>query len=95
MAHTKTFKAGEVAYGGLIQVSLNNKIIHVRFLDWNTKKEVVINSFSTKDSRCDIQNFVEENSTYYWACQVVEWLDTKVPDSNAFKMTNYNWLYPK
>lgn len=88
----KTFRAGEVAYGGLIHVSVTNTNIKVRFLDWNTKAEVVSATFSTKDSRNKVLHFVEENATYYWACQVVEWLDKKVPDANAFVMTNTNWL---
>lgn len=92
MSYTKTFKAGEVAYGGLIKVTCSNTTIKVQFLDWNTKKEVVSGTFSTKDSRNKVLHFVEENSTYYWACTVVEWLDKKVPDANAFVMTNYNWL---
>lgn len=88
MAHNKTFRAGEVDYGGLIHVSVTNANIKVRFLEWNTKAEVVSATFSTKDSRSKVLHFVEENATYYWASKVVEWLDTKVPDANAFVMTN-------
>lgn len=93
MAHTKTFKAGEVAYGGLIRVSLNNKTIHVQFLDWNTKVVVIKQEFSTKGSRGKILHFVEENSTYYWGSNVVEWIEKKIQNPNEFIMANDNWLW--
>lgn len=93
MAHNKTFRAGEVAYGGLIHVSLNNTVIWVTFKDWKTKETVVKKDFSTKGSRANILNFVEENATYYWACQVVEWIDKKVLDANAFNMKDESWLW--
>lgn len=92
MAHNKTFRPGEVAYGGLIHVTLNNRVIWVSFLDWNTKEPVVKKDFSTKGSRANIIRFVEENATYYWACKVVEWLDQKVLDANAFNMKDESWI---
>jgi len=84
---TKTFKAGEVAYGGLIKVTIAGEKIRVQFLDWNTKKTIIEKSFSTKDSRSDILFFIEDNSTYYWGCHIVEWLDTKVNDKREFVMS--------
>lgn len=81
----KTFKPGEVAHGGLIRVTTTKTKITVTFLDWNTKEYVTGSTFATENSRGAVEMFVADNATVYWADQVCEWLDTKVPDSKAFR----------
>jgi hypothetical protein len=82
---TKTFKPGECAHGGLIKVTVSNQI-KVAFLDWNTKKPIGIEStFSTAGSRNDIDMFVADHATSYYADQVCEWIDGKVEDKRIFR----------
>ena len=79
---TKTFKPGEVAYGGLIKVTTSANQIKVSFLDWNTKKEINSRTFPMKNSFKDLEWYVDENSTSYWSGVVCDWIKEKHPEFN-------------
>ena len=73
---TKTFKIGEYAVGGIIKVSVNNGLVTIQALDWNTKEIVEQEHF-----KASIQNlgkmlrFLESDLTsYYYADQIMPWI---------------------
>jgi len=90
--HTKTWKIGEVCQGGIITVEINGKVISVIGKEWDfstgsrkssdqsNAKEFTRGTVDTYDTQCEykLMNFIEELATYYWACEIVKWIKTKV-----------------
>tara|TARA_R110000868_G_scaffold203970_1_gene451991 strand:+ start:1776 stop:2051 length:276 start_codon:yes stop_codon:yes gene_type:complete len=91
MKATKQFKIGESAIGGIIQVTLDGNILHVKALDYYTKKELggqYTGSFQVdhRGSKGWIDTYLNELTSSYYAEKVMEWIATKV----EFK-SEFNW----
>lgn len=67
----KTFKIGEEAIGGIVQVNTRPgkfRIFEVKCLDYNTKEQVAwrfVYGFE------ELEDYIEEISTPYWADKIV------------------------
>jgi hypothetical protein len=79
---TKTFKIGEYCVGGIIKVDINKNEVIANILDYNTKKPIAFGKCTvTTDSnngRRNLREFLEDHTTHYYACKVIEWVETKV-----------------
>lgn len=86
---TKTFRVGEVVVGGIIKLLINGDKLEIQFLDYFTKDLVLVEviDINQVDAYSKARNFVEENGTYYYADQVMKWIESKV-DLNSHYM---NW----
>jgi len=94
---TKTFKLGEICRGGVITVEIKGNKIAVIAKDWdfsagsskssnqsNAKEwdrlEVDVND---RSSEGEIDNFLNDLTTSYWADNILTWIKTKI----SFKST--------
>jgi hypothetical protein len=86
MAKSKTFKIGEYAIGGIIQVNITGKVIIVQALDWNTKKEVSKGSaMSDEDNvRHKLTDYLNELTSHYYAEQIFDWIESNVDLKTEF-----------
>ena len=76
----KQFKIGEYAVGGIIAVEITGKVIQIKALDWNSKKEVSTGTTSVDDSDAErkIDNYLNDLTTSYYAGKVLDWIKTKI-----------------
>jgi hypothetical protein len=86
----KTFKIGEYAVGGIIEVkisennaSLRNDIV-IHFLDYYDKSIVMSMGRNNKDTnaRRELVRFLEEGSTPFYADKVMKWIESKIKFAN-------------
>ena len=80
MAATKSFKIGECAIGGIIKVDINGKLIQIKALDWNTKKEVSSGSAMSDDGNTEykLDNYLNDLTTSYYAGKILDWIKSKI-----------------
>jgi len=93
MAHlNRTFKIGEHAKGGIIQVIIKNDIITVIGKDWDyynsvnkcsnksNTKEFTRKEFSatSQNSYKQLYEFIIDLTTSYWTNKILNWIQTKV-----------------
>ena len=78
MKKTKTFKIGEYAVGGIVVANINKSIVEVQFKDWNTKEVITECKIdgSKFNSRNELLDFLNENTSSYYADKIVEWIDS-------------------
>jgi len=75
---TKTFKIGEYAVGGIVVVSVTDKI-RIEARDWDTKKlveekEFIINE-GGRNEKFDVQMYLEcEITSSYYAEKIMEFI---------------------
>jgi len=76
---TKTFRIGEYAMGGIIQVVITGKIIQVFVKDWDTKVVMKTGTTSTEDDDVErkLSDFLNEVTTHYYAEKVMKWIKEK------------------
>ena len=76
----KQFKIGECVVGGIIKVDINGDKVKVKFLDYNSKKEILSREFNARDFgvRNEIDYFITDNGTSYYAGKVVDYIQTIV-----------------
>lgn len=77
---TKQFKIGESAVGGIIKVTTSTTLVSVECLDYITKKEVCGKDFhmnNLKGSTWDLELYLCEKSTSYYADKIVNWVKEK------------------
>ena len=93
---TKTFKIGEYCQGGIITVEITGKVISVIGKEWDFSKGTRRSSdqsgakeftrgtiISTdNDAERQIENFITDLATSYWADQIIKWIKTKVKFNN-------------
>lgn len=77
---TKTWKIGEYAIGGKIKVTIYGKVIMIKVLDYYTDKEVAsgTGTVTDYDIRGKIRKFLEDHTTYYYADQILKWIESKI-----------------
>ena len=75
----KTFKIGEYAVGGIIKVEYlkAKEIIVVEFLDYFTKEIVLSHSFNT-NQLWEMEFFIEDNCTSFWADKITNYVKSKL-----------------
>lgn len=81
----KTFKIGEYAKGGIIKVETKKNIINIRVIDMFSNKEIsskvkVINEYdhiNSTDIERDLNNYLHDITTSYYASKVMKWLAEK------------------
>lgn len=80
MKATKQFKIGEYAIGGIIKVDISGKVLAIKALDWNSKKEVMSGSCVADeyDARWKVFNFLNELTSSYYADKIIQWIESKV-----------------
>ena len=76
---TKTFKIGEYAMGGIIQVQITGKIIQVFVKEWDTKEVLRTGTTSTQDEGVErkLSDFLNDVTTSYYAEKVMKWIKEK------------------
>lgn len=89
---TRTFKIGEYCKGGVITAEVKGKTINVIAKDWDVSagynkgsNQSKAKEFDRETNQADgdntyrnIMNFLEDLTTHYYACQVMEWIESKV-----------------
>jgi hypothetical protein len=77
---TKTFKIGEYAIGGIIQVTISENKIEIGALDWNTKRVIKKELFTCMDSswRLRVSEYLEDLTSYYYAEKILTWIKNKI-----------------
>ena len=90
--HTKTWKLGEVAQGGIITVEITGKLVVVIGKEWDYSKgsnkgsdQSKAKEFTRGTTTADASNayrvtleFLQDLTTSYYADQIMEWIQTKV-----------------
>ena len=76
----RQFKIGEYAVGGIIAVEITGKVIQVKALDYNSKKEVSSGSVMSDERQAQwkLDNYLNDLTTSYYAGKVLDWIKTKV-----------------
>jgi uncharacterized lipoprotein YajG len=76
---TKTFKIGEYAMGGIIQVKVTGKIIQVFVKDYYTNETLRTGTTSTEDEGVErkLSDFLNDVTTSYYADKVMKWIKEK------------------
>jgi hypothetical protein len=89
---TKTFKIGENSCGGVITAETTKTKVTIILKEWDMSqgtrrssdqtnaKEFNRFEVSVKDSEAyrKLQQFLEEDTTYFYACTIMDWIKTKV-----------------
>ena len=93
---TKTFKIGEYCQGGIITVEIKGKVISVIGKEWDFSKGTRRSSDQSNakeftrgtiistdnDAERQIENFITDLATSYWADQIIKLIKTKVKFNN-------------
>lgn len=96
--HTKTFKIGEYARGGVITVEIVGKIIFVIGKDWDFSKgsnkgsdqsgakEFTRGSVVATEENAyrKLSDFLNDLTTSYYADEIIKWIESKVELKPAF-----------
>ena len=77
---TKTFKIGEYAIGGIIQVKVENSRIGIKCIDWDTKKTISHYVFMSNEPTGIIQaeNHLEDLTSHYYADKILTWIKKNI-----------------
>jgi hypothetical protein len=73
---TKTFKIGEYAVGGIIQVRTTSESINIDALDWNSKQKIMGREFQVRAMNLtnEIDNYLNELTSSYYADKVLNYI---------------------
>ena len=84
MSAKKSFKIGEYAVGGIIQVELKGKMLSVKALDYNSKREVQSGSILTDEYNAywKTMNYLNELTTSYYADKIMKFIESKTELNN-------------
>jgi len=95
---TKTWKIGEYCKGGIITIEITGTKIKAIGKDWDHSKgtrrssdqsgakeftNIVVVSIDNC-ARRDLQEFLEDLTTSYYAGQILEWIESKLKFGNSF-----------
>lgn len=77
---TKTFKIGEYAIGGIIQVRITENVIKIDALDWTTKEKIMGREFNAEvlNEDYEVIDYLNELTSSYYADQVLEFIKKNV-----------------
>ena len=84
MSAKKSFKIGECAVGGIIQVELKGKLLSVKALDYNSKREVQSGSILTDEYNAywKTMNYLNELTSSYYADKIMKFIESKTELNN-------------
>ena len=73
---TKTFKIGEYAVGGIIQVRTTSDSINIDALYWNSKQKIMGREFQVRAMNLtnEIDNYLNELTSSYYADKVLNYI---------------------
>ena len=76
----KTFKIGEYAIGGIIQVCTTSDTINIDALDWSTKEKIMGREFRINmyDVEYEIFKYLNELTSSYYADKVTDFIKENV-----------------
>lgn len=76
----KTFKIGEYAIGGIIQVCTTSESINIDALDWTTKEKIMGREFRVNmfDVEYEILKYLNELTSSYYADKVTDFIKENV-----------------
>lgn len=76
----KTFKIGEYAVGGIIQVCTTSDTINIDALDWTTKEKIMGREFrvNMRDVDFEIIHYLNELTSSYYADKVMDFIKENV-----------------
>lgn len=76
---SKTFKIGEYAKGGIINVQITGKVIQINVIDMFTKNSISTGTASTDDRDVErkLDNFLIDITTSYYTGKIMEWIKSK------------------
>ena len=85
----KTFNIGERSYYGRWKIEIKGEAIVVQGIDWETRKVEVERHFTTNDiGNYELENYLTDISTVYWAGEMMKWVKSKAewkePDSMSW-----------
>lgn len=73
---SKQFKIGEYAIGGIIKVTTNLTTITIQALDYNSKNEVMSQTFDLDDSNYwNIKDYLSELTSSYYEDKVMKYIE--------------------
>lgn len=77
---TKTFKIGEYAIGGIIQVRITENVIKIDALDWTTKEKIMGREFNAEvlNEDYEVIDYLNELTSSYYADQILEFIKKNV-----------------
>jgi hypothetical protein len=87
MAQTKkTFRIGEYCKGGILTVEITGKLIVIKALDWNSKKQISVGTMTADERQAQwkIDNYLNDLTSSYYASKVMDWIKTKVQFTYIF-----------
>ena len=72
----KTFKIGECAVGGIIQVriSRDKTMIGIRNATWEENKTLAVRSYRLGRCGSSIELYLNELTTSYYASKIIDWI---------------------
>ena len=84
MSAKKSFKIGDYAVGGIIQVELKGKMLSVKALDYNSKREVQSGSILTDEYNAywKTMNYLNELTSSYYADKIMKFIESKTELNN-------------
>jgi len=84
MSATKSFKIGEYAVGGIIKVDIKGKLLSIKALDYNSKREVQSGSILTDeyDAYWKTMNYLNELTSSYYADKIMDFVKSKTQLNN-------------
>ena len=76
----KTFKIGEYAIGGIIQVCTTSDTLNIDALDWSTKEKIMGREFRINmyDVEYEIFKYLNELTSSYYADKVTDFIKENV-----------------
>jgi len=79
MKTTKTFKIGEYALAGIIQVKITGKVIQIFVKDYYTNELLKTGTTSTEDDGVErkLSDFLNDVTTSFYADKVMKWIKEK------------------
>jgi hypothetical protein len=77
---TKTFKIGEYAIGGIIQVRTTSQSISIDALDWNSRQKIMGREFQVRAVNVtnEMDNYLNELTSSYYADKVMDFIKENV-----------------
>jgi len=77
----KTFNIGESSYHGRWKIEVKGEKIIVQGIDWDTRKVEATKEFSFDDAYShDLEWYLTEQSTSYYAGTMMEWVKEHIPE---------------
>lgn len=90
----KTFKIGECAVGGIIEIKINNSktLIEVRNATWGDNKTIEIRQFRWELDSFKLELYLNELTTSYYASKIRDWVTLSAGVRKALVGFEGRWM---